>query len=215
MTIRFLLFQFVLYVFLFNATLASSAELKDYDFSKYSQKITRCDRYASHGRDPGHIAPPVSQKDMNKKKAIAACLKALKKDPDNPRLNYQLGRAYGYSGEGEKAMPYRLKAVEADYPQSLFVIGYLYLTGRTIDKDVCKTFDLWQRGATYKRLAALIALPRHYMRGDFNECDVMLTNVDMLTYLDQAKSESSDYYVGMLIEELKHDLESFKSATAE
>ncbi len=193
-------------VLIFCTTLADAAEFKDYNFAQYSQKITRCDRYASHGRDPGHIAPPVSQKDMNKKKAIAACLKALKKDPDNPRLNYQLGRAYGYSGQGDKAMPYRLKAVEADYPQSLFVIGYLYLTGRTIEKDVCKTFDLWQRGAQYKRLAALIALPRHYMRGDFEECEASLSHADMQAYLEQAKSQSSDYYVGMLIEELQQDL---------
>ena len=76
-----------------------------------------------------------------------------------PRLNYQLGRAYGYSGRGEEAMPYRLKALEADYPQSLFVIGYLYSIGRTIEPDICKTYELWQRAARYRRLAALVALP--------------------------------------------------------
>jgi len=203
---RLVLILSILLVFPLCLPAAHAAEFKDYDFTQYSQKITRCDRYASHGRDPGHVAPPVSQRDMNNKKAIAACLSALKKDPDNPRLNYQLGRAYGYSGQGEKAMPYRLKAVEADYPQSLFVIGYLYLTGRTIEKDACKTFELWQRGAQYKRLAALIALPRHYMRGDFEECEASLSHVDMQAYLEQAKSQSSDYYVGMLVEELLQDL---------
>ncbi len=208
MTIKTLLTLPIAVLLLASITFADAAELKDYDFTQYSQKITRCDRYASHGRDPGHVAPPVSQKNMKKKKAIAACLRALKKDPENPRLNYQLGRAYGYSGQGEKAMPYRLKAVEADYPQSLFVIGYLYLSGRTIEKDACKTFELWQRGATYKRLAALIALPRHYMRGDFQECDVTLSKGDMLAYLEQAKSQSSDYYVGMLIEDLMLDLDT-------
>lgn len=215
MTIKTILALPVTLSIFFSVSFADAAEFKDYDFSQYSQKITRCDRYASHGRDPGHVAPPVSQKDMNKKKAIAACLRALKKDPDNPRLNYQLGRAYGYSGQGDKAMPYRLKAVEADYPQSLFVIGYLYLTGRTIEKDVCKTFELWQRGASYKRLAALIALPRHYLRGEFDQCDVSLSNADLQAYLEQAKAQSTDYYVGMLIEELMLDLNAMTDSNSQ
>ena len=75
------------------------------------------------------------------------------------RLNYQLGRAYGYSNRGEEAMPYRLKALSKDYPQSTFVIGYLYLIGRTIEQDTCKALELWQRSAKYRRLAALVSLP--------------------------------------------------------
>jgi tetratricopeptide (TPR) repeat protein len=53
---------------------------------------------------------------MDKPAAIAACQRAVAADPNNPRLNYLLGRAYGYSDRGEEAMPYRLKALEADYP---------------------------------------------------------------------------------------------------
>ena len=80
----------------------------------------------------------------NGREAVAA-------DPENPRLNYQLGRAYGYSGMGEEAMPYRLKALEKDYPQSLFVIGYLYLLGRTIEQDTCPRdpFDCLQSSMDY------------------------------------------------------------------
>ena len=50
------------------------------------------------------------------------------------------------------------------------MIGYLYSIGRTIEPDICKTSELWQRAARYRRLAALVALPRHSLRGDFDAC---------------------------------------------
>ena len=184
--------------------ISAQAEVKfiDYDYTRFSQTVTECDRLASHGRDPGHVAPAVSSSGMDKPAAIAACQRAVAADPDNPRLNYQLGRAYGYSGRGEEAMPYRLRALEADYPQSLFVIGYLYSIGRTIEPDICKTYDLWQRAARYRRLAALVALPRHSLRGDFDACGPAIPPEDLRAYLNGAKSQSSDYYVGMLVDDL-------------
>ena len=40
--------------------MAHAVEFEDYDFSRFSQEVTECDRLASHGRDPGHVAPAVS-----------------------------------------------------------------------------------------------------------------------------------------------------------
>lgn len=188
------------------ATSASAVEFEDYDFSRWSQEVTGCDLLAAHNRDPGHVGIPATSVSMDKEAAIAACHVAVKADPDNPRLNYQLGRAYGYSGRGEEAMPYRLKALEADYPQSTFVIGYLYLIGRTIDQDTCKALDLWQRSARNRRLAALISLPRHYLRGDFEECGVEIPASDLRAYLEEAKKVSDDYYVGLLANDLLEKL---------
>jgi hypothetical protein len=144
---------------------------------------------------------------MDTTAAIAACTAAVAADPENPRLNYQLGRAYGYSGRGEEAMPYRLKAVAQDYPQSLFVIGYLYLLGQTIQQDVCRTRALWLRSARYQRLAALVALPKHELDGDFATCGAPLPRADLRAYLEQARSLSGDYYVGLLVDELVEELD--------
>ena len=66
---------------------------------------------------------------MDFDRAIEACEAAVALDPENPRLRYQLARAYGYSGQGEKAYPHRAAAIAWDYPQSLFVNGYLHLLG--------------------------------------------------------------------------------------
>ena len=186
----------------FLVSTAMAVEFEDYDFSRWSQAVTGCDLLAAHGRDPGHVGNPMTSSTMDKEAAIAACHVAVKADPENPRLNYQLGRAYGYSNRGEEAMPYRLKALAADYPQSTFVIGYIYFLGRTIEQDTCKTLELWQRSARYRRLAALISLPRHYLRGDFDSCGVRIPASDLRAYLNEAKAVSGDYYVGMLADDL-------------
>ena len=184
---------------------AQAVEFEDYDYSRWSQDVTECDHLASHGRDPGHVADPVTSGTMDKEAAIKACHEAVAADPENPRLNYQLGRAYGYSGRGEEAMPYRLKALEQDYPQSLFVIGYIHLNGFNIEQDTCRALELWIRGARYQRLAALVALPRHVMRGDFEECGVDIPPADLVAYLERAAELSDDYYVGMLVQDLLED----------
>ena len=186
-----------------NAGLASSETLEPW----WSQEVTECDLQTSHGLDPFHVAPPVSRSTMDFEKAQAACEAAVKLDPENPRLNYQLGRVYGYSGQWEKAMPYRLKAVEAEYPQSLFVIGYLYFTGTTIDeKNPCKTVTMWRRGAQLGRLAAQVALPRHYVRGDFAACGVDIPKAELIGYLNDADAQTDDFYTSMLIEDLKAEV---------
>ena len=207
---RFRFRHLLMVALIFGSQSVGSVEFEDYDYQKYSQAVTECDYFASHDRDPGSVAPGKSSSTMDKESAIAACLKDVKADPDNPRLNYQLGRAYGYSGRGEEAMPYRLKAVEADYPQSLFVIGYLYKIGRTIDQDTCKAMSLWYKASVYRRLAALVALPRHYMRGDFDECGIDIPKEDLLAFLQEAKKISSDFYVGMLVDDLLMELEAWK-----
>ena len=174
----------------------------------WSEEVTECDRLAAHGLDPFHVGTPVSRASMDKPAAIAACKEAVAADPENPRLNYQLGRALGYSNRGEEAMPYRLKAVEKKYPQSLFVIGYLYFIGQTIDKDVCKTVGMWRDGAKYERLAAEVALPRHYMRGDFDGCGVSIPKAELMEYLEHASTQTSDFYTSMLIADLKTELDA-------
>ena len=186
---------------------ADAVEFEDYDYSRWSQEVTECDRLAAHGRDPGHVGTPVTSETMDKEAAIDACLDAVEADPGNPRLNYQLARAYGYSGRGAEAMPYRLKALEADYPQSTFVIGYIQMLGQTIDQDTCSAIDLWRRSARFRRLAALVSLPYHYLRGDFDDCGVELSEGDLRAYLDEAKRLTGDYYVGLLVAELEAKLD--------
>ncbi len=189
---------------LFSATVSAADSPK----GNWSQEVTECDRQASHGEDPGHVAPAKRKKDINFATAIPVCLEAVKRDPENPRLNYQMGRLYGYSGQWEKGMPYRKKAVDLKYPQSLFVIGWLYLSGDTIDKkDPCLTQAMWRESAQLNRLAAQVGLPHYTKLGAFKGCGLEIPKEEMLSYIEAAsKQTDGDFYIRLLVDELREDL---------
>lgn len=184
---------------------AQTMKVEKFDPAKYSQAITECDRLASHAEDPFHVAPGVRQADMDKPAAIKACTEAVKKDPENPRLNYQLGRAYGYSGRGAEAMPYRLKAVEKGYPQSLFVIGWIYLVGQNIEQNICLGGFLLRESAFAGRIAGQVGFPTYVLDGKFKECpDVKQDKGELLAMLDlAAKQTGGNYYQDLLIANLR------------
>lgn len=190
--------------------LASSqqTEIKVWDAKNYSSKVTQCDILISHPDDPNKIGPGTSQKKANLPAAIAACEKAVKADPENPRLNYQLARAYGYSGMGEKAYKYRDKAVAAGYPQSLFVIGYITLMGENKQpQDTCKGGDLIRRSAKVNRFAGQVAFPYYWLNGKLAQCNFDVTEQELLGYVEAGrKTAAGDYYKETLLDLLERDI---------
>jgi TPR repeat protein len=175
-----------------------------FDPSKYSQVPTACDLLASHPDDPNRVAPGRERAEIAKDfpGVIAACRSSVERDPGNPRLQYQLARVLGYSGQGELAMPHRAKAVEGRYPQALFVVGFLYLTGQNENpKDPCRAGELMRESAIEGRIAGQIGFPRYAMQGLFDGCDVKVERTEMLGFLDAAaKQVAGDYYRTMLVE---------------
>ena len=184
--------------------LESSADTLQWDASPYSQEVTPCDLTAAHGRDPNSVAPGVSQDEMDFPRAIDACKAALATDPDNPRLQYQLARVYVYSGQGEKAEPHMEAATAAEYPQALFVDGYMHVVGiHTLPRDVCRAERLLRRAAQYGRLAGQIGYARYALDGEFNECEPAVAPNEIREFLATAATSTSDYYQSMLIEMLQ------------
>ena len=175
-----------------------------FDPSTFSQMPTACDVLASHPDDPNRVAPGRDRAEIAKDfpGAVAACRSAVERDPGNPRLQYQLARVLGYSGQGALAMPHRAKAVEGRYPQALFVVGFLYLTGQNENpKDPCRAGELMRESAIEGRIAGQIGFPRYAMQGLFEGCDVKVERTEMLGFLDAvAKQVAGDYYRTMLVE---------------
>ena len=183
------------------------AETLEWDTSTHSRKVTPCDIEASHGDDPYSVAPGVSQQEMDYDRAIAACEAAVAADPGNPRLRYQLARVYGYSGQGEKAYPHREAAIAADYPQALFVNGYLHFLGiNKARKDICRAGSLFRRSAQYGRLAGQVGFTRYALDGAFEGCDVAIDPLELMEFLRAAEESNSGYYEGMLIGMLKKEV---------
>ena len=183
------------------------AESLEWDTSTHSQEVTPCDIEASHGDDPYSVAPGVSQQEMDYDRAIAACEAGVAADPGNPRLRYQLARVYGYSGQGERAYPHREAAIAADYPQALFVNGYLHFLGiNKARKDICRAGSLFRRSAQYGRLAGQVGFTRYALDGAFEGCDVAIDPLELMAFLRAAEESNSGYYESMLIRMLKKEV---------
>lgn len=178
-----------------------------YDRARFSQEVTECDRLAAHPDDPDRVAPGRSQASIDLPAAIAACEQAVAADPGNPRLRYQLARVYGYSGQGEKAGEHRQAAVDAGYPQALFVVGYLHLEGlNKAPKDVCRGAELIYRSARAGRLAGEVGFVKWALDGRFDACPVPKDAAEMRSFLDAADARTGDFYTELLIDLLRRDL---------
>jgi TPR repeat protein len=91
--------------------------------------ITFCDRYTASEFDsqiPG-LGMPFER--IDPKVAIPACSEALARNPDSPRLNFELGRAYSARGEFSKARDLFLKAAEANFALAEVDLGSFYFNG--------------------------------------------------------------------------------------
>ena len=173
-----------------------------------AETVTDCDRLTAHASDPDRIAPGVSSKTMDTDAAIAACLKALADNPDNPRIQYQMGRAYGTAGQPADARPHLIAAAEAGYAQSQYVLGYLMVNGFQGEKNACGALPLLVASADSGLLASLVALPYHVLRGDFDACGARPSPEALAGYLAQAPALTSDYYASLIIDELSRKLAS-------
>jgi hypothetical protein len=167
--------------------------------------VTECDRLAAHPSDPDRVTAGVPESKVDTAAAIPACQAAVAADPASGRLNYQLARALGYAGRGKEAAANRDAAVKADYPQALFVVGYIHLFGlNEAPKDVCKAGDLIRRSALKGRHAGLVGFPHWALQGVFKDCPVAQDKAEMRAFLEAAKPMSKgDYYQILLIESVE------------
>ncbi len=184
---------------------AVNADRLNFDSSLWSDRVTRCDRLAAHPLDPHRVASGVSQRDIDLDAAIRACERAVAEDPEHPRLNYQLARVYGYSGRGREAVPHRAVAVAGDYPQAVFVVGFLHLHGMNHQpRDVCRAAELIHRSARLGRLAGQVAYPRYVLQGRFDDCDAPRDRDALDALLREAEATvGGDFYRTMLVEMLR------------
>ncbi len=180
-----------------------------FDPAKYSQAVTDCDRLASHPEDPYRVSPGFEKAQIDLPRAIEACKAAVRADPRNPRLNYLLGRVLGYSGRGAEGIANRQVAVDADYPQALFVIGYITLFGQNQQpQDTCRGGELIRRSALQERLAGQLGFPRYVLEGRFKECPNLRQDpLEMLAFVKAARAQiGGDYYQTLLADMLEAQL---------
>jgi TPR repeat protein len=164
-------------------------------------EITECDHLVSHGEDPDRVAPGVS--DVLLVAGEAACREAVKNDPDNVRLRYQLARVLFYAQKTEESMPHLNYAADAGSEQAQFVLGYITDEGlQGVKKDPCRVEDLWVRSARQGRFAARVSYPRHVANGKFKGCDIQASSSEIMSFIDAARGQADGYYQQLLVEEV-------------
>ena len=182
------------------------SEIQKYNRDAYNRDITKCDELAAHPSDPEKVTAGVDEKSVDKENAIEACLAAVISDPDNPRLNYQLARVFGYSGRHAEGDPYRLQALKSGYPQSLFVLGYIRLEGWDgRAADPCYGGELIRRSAEVGTYAGLIGFPHYASTGRFENCDAypVIDQKEINGFLDAAEKGAENYYQEILVKQVK------------
>jgi hypothetical protein len=174
-----------------------------FDPASVSRTVTDCDRRAGHPDDPNHVGPGVASAAMDVAAAVEACRRDLAADPANPRLQYQLARALTYGGRVTDALPLLEDGARRGYPQTLFVLGYLYLTGAyDVKKDACRAGELIRASAIAGRLAGQVGFPHFQRDGAFAGCAVKQDRDEMIGFLEAALASKPDYYPQLLAQEL-------------
>lgn len=188
---------------------AYSVEFRQWDRTPFSQAVTECDRLAGHPDDPFRVGPGVATRDVKDAPAIAACQAELARDPQNPRVSYQLARVLTYAGRVGEAVPHIERAAATNYPQALFVTGYLYLSGAyEARKDACRAGELIRESAIWGRLAGQLGYPAFVLGGRFKGCAVSQDKNELIAFVEQARKERLEYYPSVLAETLLRELQS-------
>jgi TPR repeat protein len=167
-------------------------------------QVTECDRLAAHPSDPDKLTEGVATQDVKLDRAIAACQMAVAADPNNARLNYQLGRVLYYKKNYELGLKYVDKAAAGGHRQAQFVAGLIYTDGQKdfLKPDPCRAIPLWQDAASREHYAAEVSLSRNYLRGIYDKCSGTLDRAKIVSYLESASKKTKGYYEKLLVEYL-------------
>jgi TPR repeat protein len=117
------------------------------------------DECALQAASPYDPATPAGQgvmlEDIAFETAIAACEAALSEAPDDPVLQYQLGRAHDAAGNFEQAIAQYSAALEAGHDIAAVSLAGLYELGLGVDEDIAEAVRLYQ--LAFERSALPIA----------------------------------------------------------
>lgn len=160
-------------------------------------EIEECDWLANHPFDPWRVTAGIAAEDVETAKAIPACKDAASKRPGEPRFQYQAGRSLFYAGRTEEALPYLYRAaVEMDYPQAQYVLGYLKDSGlQGVAVDTCGAGRLWRRAAQQGLFYAEYSVGKWELEGRYSDCHWHRAPGEMAAFLHSAHAKSA--YTGL------------------
>jgi tetratricopeptide (TPR) repeat protein len=126
---------------------------------------TDCDLLAAYPRDSSKVAAGVEWDDLEVKKAVRACKKALKEYPRSARLMYQYGRALHKGELYENALNWYRNAADEGHVYAMYLLGTMYESGEIVEKDVAQAIKWYRKAADEDNVYAILNLGRMYEGG--------------------------------------------------
>jgi TPR repeat protein len=138
--------------------------------SAEASAIGQCDRLAASQYDANRPLGVVgiAFAEINPAEAVPACQAAFAARPNDPRITFQLGRAFAKaSGTGASAEAVRLyrKAADAGHAPAMNNLGNMYASGRGVEKDDGEAARWYRKAADAGDAVAMNNLGNMYANG--------------------------------------------------
>jgi TPR repeat protein/uncharacterized membrane protein YjgN (DUF898 family) len=130
-----------------------------------------CDRLAADPVDKGAVSKGVPWDKLDGERALKACKEAVKRFPDNPRYQYQYGRALLKVHKGEDGVKWYRKAAEQGNAHSQSSMGNMYYAGYGVEKDYAEAIRWYRKAAEQGDADGQVNLGVIYQRGEGVEKD--------------------------------------------
>jgi len=135
-----------------------------------------CDRLAGVPGEKELVmnVPGVVVSEINAQLAVPACEAAVRDNPGNARLIYQLGRAIWAAKKHSEAIGYFQQAASLGYGRAFAALGSAYGNGEGVGENQATAANFYRKGAELGDPVAMDGLSRRYAAGkgvdkDYNE----------------------------------------------
>ena len=115
--------------------IASAVALLAANAAAQAPRVTACDILTAHPDDPNRVASPVAWNERDAARAVPACEEAVKQDPGNVRLRYQLGLAQDSAGNHVESFRHYTAAAERGYVAAGMAVGWALANGEGVNRN--------------------------------------------------------------------------------
>lgn len=126
--------------------------------------ISQCDLLSASPQDKDAVSPGVAYEVLrsHSQDAITACEVAISETPEDPRIQYQLGRAYLSSGDDDQAAKWFESSAEQKYPAAMNAFGVLLNHGRGTEINNDRAFNFIKAAAESGNVPGMANLGAFY-----------------------------------------------------
>ncbi len=162
---------------------------------------TDCDRLAASAYDENAVGEPVTWLVLGRsaERAIAACRQAHDTDPETPRFQYQLARAFDAAENYREARVWYEKVAELPYPAALAELAVLHANGKGMPGDPALAYSLAARSAELGNLRGMTIAAAFKASGLGTERDREAARSMMMKAAEGGHAEAmeflGDYYL--------------------